>query len=142
MIAGILAVFGAIVVIIKFIKSFLVKYVVHSVIIAAQFAITASTIAFTMAFYTFTLTALVSVYNKGIEIFEYASNSGLQGVSCLAGLVNCIGLGSAMTNGFSMMYAALSTIVIFHLFKFTFTAMRLIMNEVFKLGVLLGQALK
>jgi len=141
MLAALAGIFSLIGLIVTFIKKLLVKYVVHAVIISAQFAVTASTIVFVMAFYAFTLTALVTIYNKGIEIFEYASNSGLQSVSCLAGLVDCIGLGAAMQNGFSLMYAALSTIVIFHLFKFTLTAMRMIMNELFKLGLLIGQAL-
>ncbi|NCP38844.1 MAG: hypothetical protein GW821_19755 [Shewanella vesiculosa] len=126
--------------IIKFIKSFLVKYVVHAVIISAQFAVTASTIAFVVLFYGFAITALVSIYNLGIDIFDYAQN-GINGVQCFAGLVECIGLAGALQNGFTMLYASLSTIVIFHLFKFTLTAFRLIMNEVFKLGLLLGQAM-
>jgi len=141
MLATLLGIFAGVGIVIKFIKSILVKYLVHSVIISAQFAITASTIVFVGLFYTFTITALVSLYNMGIDIFDYATNAGLPGVSCLFGLMDCVGLSAAMQIGFSMMYSALSTIVIFHLFKFTFSAMRIIMNEVFKLGVLIGQAL-
>lgn len=140
MIAGILGILSAIGFIVKFVKDFIAKYLVHSVIISAQFAITASTIVFVILFYTFTITSLVTLYNKGLEIFDYASNSGLQSLACFAHLVDCIGLASALENGFTLFYASLSTIVIFHLFKFTFHAMKIIMNEVFKLGLLLGQA--
>ncbi len=140
MVTLLISIFGGLVLIVKFIKSIIVKYLVHTVILGLQFAVTATTITFVSAFYFFTITALISVFNLGIEIIEYASNSGIQGVSCLANLVNCIGLASAMENGFALMYSALSSIVIFHLFKFTFGAMKMIMNEIFKLGVLLGQA--
>ena len=137
-IGGVIASFA---IVIKFIKSILVKYLVHSVIITLQFALTASTIIFVMAFYGFTITALISVFNLGIDTFNYASTSSNSSLSCLFGLLGCTGIAPAIQNGFAMLYSALSTVVIFHLFKFTMGAMRMIMNEVFKLGVLLGQAL-
>ena len=140
MIAGIIAVFTAIGVVIKFIKSIIVKYLVHGAILSLQFTVTASTIIFVVLFYGFTITALVSVFNMGINIMDYASNSGLTSLACFAHLLNCTGISPALQNGFTLFYASLSTIVIFHLFKFTFGASKLIMNEIFKLGVLLGQA--
>ena len=141
MISILTSIFLAFAVIIKFIKSILVKYLVHSVIISAQFTITASTILFVLSFYFFAVTSLVAVYNLGIDIFNYASSSTLPGVSCLFGLLDCIGFSAAAQIGYSLMYSALSTIMIFHLFKFTLSAMRMIMNEIFKLGLLIGQAM-
>jgi len=142
MISSLIAILGGIYLVIKFIKSLLIKYVGFAIILTAQFAITASVITFVIVFYTFTITALVSIYNKGIDIFNYVSTSTSGPVTCLFGLADCIGLTPALQNGFTMMYGVLSTVVIFHLLKFTFSAMKIIANELFKLGVLLGQALK
>ena len=140
MFASLAGIFTLVGLIIKFIKSILVKYLVHSVILTLQFAVTASTIVFVVAFYGFTITALISVFNAGIDILNYASSSGINSVECFAGLVNCIGLTPALQNGFAMFYTALSSVVIFHLFRFTYGAIKMIMNEIFKLGILLGQA--
>jgi hypothetical protein len=142
MIPAIVAAGAGVVLVVKFIKSILVKYVGFAFILSAQFAITASTIAFVIVFYTFTITALVSIYNKGIEIFTYATTSSSGILSCLFGYSQCIGLAPALQNGFTMAYGVLSTVVIFHLLKFTFSAMKIIANEFFKLGLLLGQMLK
>jgi len=128
--------------IVKFIKSFLIKYVGFAFVLSVQFTISASTIAFVVLFYSFIITALVAVYNKGIDIFTYATTAHNGTLSCLFGYMSCIGLTPAIQNGFTMAYGVLTTIVIFHLMKFTFSAMKVIGNELYKLGVLLGLALK
>lgn len=138
---GILAIGAIIVFFVKFIKGILVKYVGFAIILSSQFVITASLISFVVIFYAFTITALVSIYNKGTEIFIYATTADNGMLSCLFGFLDCIGVASALQNGLSMAYGALSIVVIFHLMKFTFSAMKIIGNELFKLGLLLGQAL-
>lgn len=137
-----LGILSAIGLVIKFIKDFLVKYVGHGFILTAQFAITATTITFVMVFYAFTITSLIAIFNKGIDIFSYASTASNGSLTCFFGYANCIGITPALQNGFTMAYGVLSTVVIFHLMKFTFNAIKIIGNELFKLGLLLGQALK
>lgn len=141
MIAGILAILAIILSIGKIIKIILVKYIGHALILGAQFTITALTIIFVMVFYTFTITALVSIFNLGVDIFTYASTADSSMVSCMFGYMDCVGITPALQNGFTMAYGVLSTVVIFHLMKFTYSAMKIIGNELFKLGLLLGQAL-
>lgn len=136
-ILGAIALLGSLV---KFVKNLLIKYVVFGAVLTFQFAITASTIVFVLAFYAFFITSLVTLYNYGFEITSYMSSSG-SGLSCVLGLLDLIGFLPALNNGYTIFFASLSTILIFHLMKFTFFAMRMIANEVFKLGVLLGQAL-
>jgi len=135
-----IAVLSAIGLVIKFIKNLLVKYVGFGVVLTFQFSITASTIVFLLAFYAFIITSLVSLYNYGYEIINFINgfNSSL---SCAFGLLELIGFLPALNNAYTIFFASLSTVLIFHLMKFTFFAMRMIANEVFKLGVLLGQAL-
>ena len=53
MIQAILLVFGAVAIIVKFIKSILIKYASHALIIGIQFTITASLIAFVLLFLCF-----------------------------------------------------------------------------------------
>ncbi|MBE0514901.1 hypothetical protein [Sulfurimonas sp.] len=138
------ATFGAILLsvglIVKFIKNLLVKYVVFGVVLTFQFGITAATITFVLAFYVFVITSLITLYNYGFEITSYMS-SGTSGLSCFMGLLELIGFLPAVNQGYTIFFASLSTILVFRLMSFTFFAMRMIANEVFKLGVLLGQAL-
>ena len=134
-------IFLALVAVVKFIKKYLLKYVGFSAILSLQFSITASTIVFVLAFYAFTITSLVAIYNKGVDIFTYVTTAPNSSVSCLFGYMNCIGITPALQNGLTMAYGVLTSVVIFHLFKFTFGAIRMVANEIFKLGVLLGQAL-
>ncbi|MDX9744120.1 MAG: hypothetical protein RBT59_09905 [Arcobacteraceae bacterium] len=141
MIQILLGLFGAVGFVVKFIKGLLVKYVGHALILSAQFSITAITITFVVAFYLFTITALVSVYNLAIDILNYATTSTNGLLSCLFGMMNCAGVIPALQNGITLFYGVLVTIVLFHLMKFTFSAMKIIGNELFKLGLLLGQAL-
>jgi hypothetical protein len=142
MIQAIMLVFGGIVLIIKVIKSILIKYAAHAVIIGVQFTITATLITFVMLFYVFIITSLVTIYNKIIEIFNYIQSGTNADLSCFFGALDCVGLTAAFQNGFTIVYSALTTILIFHLFKFTLSTMRIIGNELFKLGVLIGQAVK
>lgn len=143
MITLLTAIFGGIGLVIKFVKNLLVKYVAFGVVLTFQFGITASTIVFVLAFYAFAVTSLITAYNVGINAVTYITNAGGGSgiLSCMVGLLDIIGFNSALQNGYTMFFASLSTIMIFHLMKFTFHAMRMIANEVFKLGVLLGQAL-
>lgn len=139
MLEGIIAIFAGIAIVIRFIKSFLIKYVGFAAILSFQFAVTASLITFVLAFYAFTITALISIYNQAYAIPTYLSN--FTGIDCFLGLLHVVGFASALQNGFNAFFAVLSTILIFNLFKFTLHTMRLIGAELFKLGVLLGQAL-
>lgn len=135
-----ISIFTGIALLIKFVKSILVKYIGFAIIISFQFAITASTIVFMMSFYAFIITSLITVYNYGHSIPDYiVSNSS--GLACFVGVLDLIGVTSAFSNGYTIFFSSLSMIMIFHLMKFTFFTMRIIANEVFKLGVLLGQAL-
>lgn len=142
MIAGILAILAVLGSVIQFIKWLLVKYVVHAVIISFQFGITAAVITFTLAFYAFTITALIVLYNQMHGIFDYIENSNVQLVSCFYNMLNCAGASTAIDNGILMIWSAFTTVAVFNLFRFTLFGMRLIGNEVFKLGMLIGQAVK
>lgn len=135
--AGILVSIG---IVVKFIKSLLLKFVTHGAVIMFQLGITATMITFILAFYAFIITSLVSLYNYGNEISTFISSSS-SSLSCFMGLLDLIGFLPALNQGYTMFFASISTILIFKLMGFTFWAMRMIANEVFKLGVLLGQAL-
>ena len=141
MIALLSQIFGGITFIVIFIKKFLVKYATFAVVLSIQFTITASTIAFVLFFYGFTITALISLYNSVFDIFNYISNSGIPVVAEFMGFLNCIGVLPALNFGFSLFYSALSTAMMFHLIRFTYGALKAVKDEIFKLGVLLGQAL-
>jgi hypothetical protein len=141
MVQILLAIGAGIAFIIKFIKGILIKYVTHGVVLTLQFAITASTIVFVMAFYALFISSIVYVYNLGFDVLTMASSgSGFDGVDCFYGLLNCIGAVPAFQNGFTIFMGAISSVALFHLTKFTYGAFRVIANEIFKLGVLLGQA--
>ncbi|MGE0738285.1 hypothetical protein [Sulfurimonas sp.] len=144
MIAALFAIFSGVGIIVKFIKSFLVKYVGFAAILGFQFAITASTIAFVLGFYAFIITSLVTAYNFGVSTAQYVSTGGggqSQILSCFMSMLDLVGVTGALNNAYTMFFASLSTIALFHLMKFTYWAVRQIGNELFKLGVLLGQAL-
>lgn len=133
------ALFTGLVLIIKFLKNVLIKFVSHGVIITFQFGVTASTIAFALIFYGFAITSFIALYNYGYEIASYTSNQS--SLSCMMGLLDIIGFLPACNTGYTILFASLSTVFAFKLMHFTFWITRIIANEVFKLGVLLGQAL-
>lgn len=135
--AGILTAIGLV---IKFIKNTLIKYVTFGVVLTFQFGITATAITFVIGFYVFVITSLITLYNYGFEITNYMQ-SATSGLSCFMGLLELIGFLPAVNQGYTIFFASVSTVLIFRLMSFTFFAMRMIANEVFKLGVLLGQAL-
>lgn len=144
MLAFLVSIFGGIGLIVKFVKSILVKYVGFAAILAFQFAITASTITFTLGFYAFVITSLVTAYNFGISTAQYIATGGDSTnsiLSCFLNLLSLTGVTGALNNAYTMFFGSLSTIAVFHLLKFTFWALKHIGNELFKLGVLLGQAL-
>ncbi|TKI68885.1 hypothetical protein FCU45_07935 [Sulfurimonas crateris] len=126
--------------IIKFIKNLLLKYVAFGVVLTFQFSIAAATIAFVLLFYGFVITSLISLYNFGSSIGDYI-NSSSSALSCFMGLLELLGILSACNQGYTLFFASVSTVLVFRLMSFTFFAMRMIANELFKLGVLLGQAL-
>ena len=132
---------GAVAFVVKFIKSFLLKYVTFGVILSFQFTVTASTIAFVLFIYAFVITSFVALYNQAQEVINFIFNPPGSDLSCLFGLLSCMGITPALQNGVSIFFAALSPIMLFHLFKFTFWALSKIKDEIFKLGLLLGQAL-
>lgn len=139
-----MAIFSGVGFVIKFIKGFLVKNVGFAVILSFQFGVTASTIAFVLGFYAFVITSFVTAYNFGVSTAHYISSGGglsNQTLSCFLSLLDLLGIVGAINNAYTMFFASLSTIALFHLMKFTFWAVRQIANELFKLGVLLGQAL-
>lgn len=126
--------------IVKLIKNFLVKYVTHAIIIAFQFTITATTIAFTLMYFGFVITMYVTLYNSGISFINYLSHPD-SSLACFMSVLSCSGVTDALNNGLTMLFASFVPLMVFHLIKFTFGAMNLIKNEIFKLGVLIGQAL-
>ena len=125
---------------VKFLKGFLLKYATHAVILGIQFTITSATILFVLAFYAFTITAYVALYNKALEIVNSLLTYHDGTLASLYGLLNCMGVLPAISYGISIFFVALGSIMTFHLFKFTYGAMGAIKDEIFKLGVLLGQA--
>lgn len=144
MIAALFAIFSGVGIIVKFIKSFLVKYVGFAAILSFQFAVTASTIAFVLGFYAFVISSFVTAYNFGVSTAQYISSGGglsNQTLSCFLSLLDSLGIVGAINNAYTMFFASLSMIAAFHLMKFTYWAIKQIGNELFKLGVLLGQAL-
>lgn len=138
--AALTGIFTGLTLVVKFIKNILLKFVTHGAVITFQFTITATTITFVLAFYAFIITSIVSAYNYGFEVVSYINNSS-GSVSCLMGLLDLIGFLPALNQGYTIFFASLSTVFVFKLMGFTFWAMRMVANEVFKLGVLLGQAL-
>ena len=141
MIALLGQVFAGIWFVVSFIKKFLLKYATFAVVLSLQFTITASTIAFVLFFYGFTITVFISLYNKVFEIVDYISSYNAPGVSQFFGFLDCIGVLPALQSGFTYFYTALGTVMMFHLIRFTFGALSAVKDEIFKLGVLLGQAL-
>jgi len=131
---------SALIYIIKFLKNILLKYATHAVILSVQFTITASTIAFVILFYGFTITAFISLYNSLINALNYVLNNPDATLSTFYGFLSCMGVTDAVNNGVTLLFASVGSIMIFHLFRFTFGALNVIKNEIFKLGVLLGQA--
>jgi hypothetical protein len=131
---------SAVTYIIRFLKGFLIKYATHSVILGIQFAITATTITFVVGFYYFTIGTFLLLYNSSIDIVNYFVSNPDSSLSCFYGVLDAVGFTAALNNGITMFFTALSSIMIFNLFKFTYGALKAIKDEIFKLGVLLGQA--
>jgi len=126
-------IFGAISFVVKFLKEFLVKYATHGVILSIQFTITSATILFVVAFYTFTITTFVALYNQAIELIDYFLNNSNSALSKFYGLLDCVGFLPALDAGVTMFFSALGSIMLFHLTKFTYHAMGAVKNEIFKL---------
>lgn len=130
----------AIAFVVKFLKQYLLKYATHAIILSLQFTITTASILFVIAFYAFTITAFIALYNRAIEIINYFINYNDSALSGMYGLLNCLGVVPALNVGVSLFFTAFGSIMTFHLFRFTFGAVNVIKNEIFKLGLLLGQA--
>lgn len=126
--------------IIKFIKGILIKYVTHAAIIGFQLTITAATIAFTMMYFAFVITMYVTLYNSGIAFIHYISASDAS-LACFMSVLSCSGVTDALNNGITMLFASFVPLMVFHLIRFTLGAFTHIKTEIFKLGVLIGQAL-
>jgi len=129
--------------ILKMIKNFLLKYLGHAAIISFQFSVTAITITFVLAVVAFAVTGLISLYNLIQRLFDFVS-SGVSGgglLSCFFSVLSCSGVASGIDFGISVLMGVLSSILLFRLMVFIFYGIKIIGNEIFKLGVLLGQAL-
>jgi len=134
------SIFAAVTFIVKFLKTYVLKYVTHGLILSLQFSITTATVLFVIAFYGFTITTFITLYNSAIDIINYFLSYNDSTLAPLYGLLNCIGFLPALNVGVSLFFTALGSIMVFHLTKFTYHALAVIKNEIFKLGVLLGQA--
>ncbi|WP_457560554.1 hypothetical protein [Caminibacter sp.] len=125
--------------IVGFITGFWKKFLSKSVIIGFQLFFTSSTITIILSFYFFIATTLVFVYNKIHSFFDsinsYSSDSKL---SCFFHLLHCSGLDVVFVTFFNELYVIFITMLLFKLFSFTRWAMKVISDEMFKLGVLLG----
>jgi len=138
--AGLAGLASAFMYVIKFLKGILLKYATHAVILSIQFTITATTIAFVIAFYAFTITSFIAIYNSVFDFFDYLFQNTDSSLSCMYSLLDCTGVTPALENGVSLFFASIFGVMMFHLMRFTFGALNVIKNEIFKLGVLLGQA--
>ena len=139
MTALLVSIFTAFTLVIKFVKSILLKYAIFAIVLTFQITIATATIVFVLAFYSLIITSLIHVYNFGHSIPEYIV-SHASGLSCFIGVLDLIGFTAAFSNGFTFFFASLTTILMFHLFKFTLFAIRIIANEVFKVVTSLVQA--
>ena len=81
------------------------------------------------------------MYNFFIDSVTYFYSNTDSALYCFYTVLNCSGASSALLNLFGMFFTALGTIMVFHLIRFTFGALKAIKDEIFKLGLLLGQAL-
>jgi len=124
----------------KILKSFFVKYLTHGVILGFQFAFTASSIVVVVGFVLFSITALVGIYNQIQDLINYISTANTGALSCFFSVLECSGALLAINNGITLIFGAISTVALFHLAKFLIYGLKFIGNELFKLGVLLGQA--
>jgi hypothetical protein len=125
--------------IIGFFSGFWKKFLSKPVILGFQFFFTSSTITIILSFYFFITTSLVFIYNKIHELFASIEKSFSETfLACFFHLLHCAGLDVVFTTFFNELYTILITVLIFKLFSFTRWAMKIISDEMFKFGVLLG----
>jgi len=126
-------------IIITFIASFWKKILSKTVIVSFQFFFTSSLITFAVAFYFVVITTLVFIYNKINDIFDLIQNSfSNSALQCFYNVLHCSGIDVVFSTFFHELYAMFMTVLLFKLYFFTRHIMKMISDEMFKLGVLLG----
>jgi len=114
----------------------------HYSTIMAQTFFLGMTITFTVLYVGLMITTVIALFNLYHEIFTYVqNNTEVEIISCIMNLLSCTGTISGINTGLAIFWSALVSIVILHLSRFTLNNMKTINNEVWKLGMLIGQAI-
>lgn len=131
-IAGTLVVF-----LYKFIKKFLVKFITHGFVISAQFTILTTLLVALTAYIIALISAMIWLYNSTYDVL----NSGFHNtsLSCIFGMLDCMGIISAFETSFSAVWFVVVMILSLHLARIVVSTLDLIGRLVFQIGLLLGQ---
>ena len=115
------------------------KFLTKGLILSFQFFVASSLVGFFITLYGFAITSLVWIYNKAHAIFYAIQNDMGGSLHCVSHVLACSGVSPVFNAFFSEFWSLLMTILILKLMWLTRTAIMLISNELFKLGVLMGQ---
>ena len=118
---------------------FLKKFLTKGLILSFQLFVASSLIGFFITLYGFAITSLVWIYNKAHAIFSVIQGDFGGSLQCVGYLLSCSGISPVFNAFFSELWSLLMTILILKLMWLTRTAIAMISNELFKLGVLMGQ---
>lgn len=126
-------------VIFAIVKHFVKKGLTIKFIIPFQLMIASSIISINILFFTGTLALLMFIYNKisdfanWIQSFDFSN----QIFVCVNHLLTCSGLAQVIEYSFVSGKSLIFSFLLLELFKLFITSMRIISDEVWKLGLLL-----
>lgn len=121
----------------KFIKKFLVKFVTHGLVLSVQFSILAFMLTSLTAYIAALITAMIWLYNSTYDLINSGFNS--DGLSCVFGMLDCMGIISAFETSFTSLWAVVVMVLGLHLARVVVSTLDLIGRVLFQIGVLLGQ---
>ena len=118
------------------------KVAFHASIITFQLFIVVSILAFVIFYTGFVTYALMKSYNIINDLFVYLSSSSSDSVlSCSYGVLSCSGISSAFQNGINLFFSVIVIVLIMHLLRLYRSSMLVFSDQLYKLGVLIGQVL-
>lgn len=121
----------------KFIKKFLLKFVTHGLVISLQFTVLTATLTSLVAYIVALVAAMIWLYNSTFDLMNSGFTS--QGLSCVFGMLDCMGIISAFETSFTSLWAVVVLVLGLHLSRVVVSSLDLIGRLLFQIGVLLGQ---
>jgi hypothetical protein len=124
-------------VIVAVIGLFVARYLALPVIVSFQTMMSISTASIAITLVLMSITALVFLYNKMSEFFDWISNYSYDKLPCLIHFLSCSGVLPALSYGLVLLKSSIATYFAIYLYIMVRKAMVIVSDQFWKLGVLL-----